>query len=145
MKTKMKEIGMMICVSYTIISVVGAVINELTGSHPGNLNSVFMFLFTVIAVGVLNLYKIFQRWSPLTIMVVQYLIALALVLSLVAGVSWITHQEANGYWDIVISFTIPYWIGAVLFYIGVIQETRKQNDMIQEIQRCAKKKKQMNQ
>ena len=140
MKNKIKEIGKYICITYTILSVVGAIINEATGSNPGNLNNVFMFLFTTIAVIVLYLYKIFTKWSPLTVILVQYLSALALVLLLCVGVGALSHSKVNRYWEIVVSFSIPYWIGAAFFYIEVFRETKRQNELIKELQERAKRK-----
>lgn len=134
MKHKLKEMLLVICVSYTLISLCAAVINTIMGTQNNNFNTVMMFVFTSISVGVLYLYKLFDRFSPLVTITIQYLVALALAMGVVRLVSLFDEVSPKGYWEFFVSFTVFYLIGAVWFYITTFLETRKMNQLIKEIQ-----------
>ena len=135
---KASEIFISICVSYTIISIAGAIINMLTGSQTNNLNVISMFVFTTIAVLVLYMHRLFENLSPLMMIVIQYLIAMGLVFLYVYIIGLFDPVAEGGYWDIFRSFTIPYIIGAAVYYISVFQEAKKQNAILCEIRESRK-------
>ena len=79
MKKKFGHFFLELCCSYTLVSVIGAVVNIIGGTETNNINVIMMFVFCVIACIVLNLHKLFDSFSPLLMIVVQYMIAVALV------------------------------------------------------------------
>ena len=93
-----------------------------------------IFVFTVISVGVLYLYKLLDRFSPLVTITIQYLLALALSMGVVCFVSLFDEISPKGYWEFFVSFTVFYLLGAICFYITTFVETRKMNQLIKEIQ-----------
>lgn len=135
---KASETLITICVSYTIISIAGAIINMLTGSQTNNLNVISMFVFTSIAVLVLYMHRQFENLSPLMMIVIQYVIAMGLVFLYVFIIGLFSPVAEGGYWDIFRSFTIPYIIGAAVYYVNVFQEVKKQNIMLCEIKESRK-------
>lgn len=134
-KMSVTEILTTICVSYTIISIVAALINLMTGSQADNLNTIAMLLFTSIAVFVLSLHNMFDNLSPLLMIIIQYVVALGLVMISVFLIGLISPVSEGGYKDIFISFTIPYIIGAFVYYVSVFHQAKCQNDLLQEIKR----------
>lgn len=130
---KASETFITICVSYTIISILGTIINMLSGHQASHLNVLSMFVFTSIAVLVLFMHRLFENLSPLMMMVIQYVIAMGLVFLYVFIIGLFDPVADGGYWDIFRSFTIPYIIGAAVYYVSVFQEAKKQNAMLQEI------------
>ena len=130
---KISELLITICVSYTIISIGGAIVNMLTGSETNNLNTIAMLLFTSIAVIVLSLHRMFDSLSPLLMIVIQYAVALALVMLVVFLIGLFEPVAEGGYKDFFVSFTIPYIIGAVIYYVSVFYTARQQNHLIDEI------------
>ena len=114
MKEYLKKVLFGICISYTAVSVSGAVVNMITGTETNNFNTLVMFGTCVIASLVLSLYEFVDKVSPLFMMVIQYLAACALCA--------------------VMLFIIPYVIIAGVYYYSVFAETKKKNALIKEIQ-----------
>lgn len=139
MKHKIKEILLVSCVSYTIISIIGGLINAL-GSNGFDhfLNTVYMLVWSVIAVMILYSYYIFEDLPTLLLMAIQYSAALLMVL----GTVWITgfwgELHPSAYFDAFRSFTVFYVLGAAVFYIAVFIQAKKAD---QKVQKLRKKKK----
>lgn len=128
------EIPICICISYTIVSVLAAVLNLVLGYEKTyNLNIVACFLWTSIAVLVLAVHHWFDEWSPLAMIIVQYVIALALVLLVTFILASIDGIGEDGYKDAVISFTVPYIIGAAVYYVSLFRAAKRQDRLIREI------------
>lgn len=140
MKSKWKEIALVICVSYTIISICAAIVNTIAGTQNNNFNTVMILVFTTISVGVLYLYKLFERFSPLLTITLQYLIALALSTIVLLITSLFDEISKDGYWDFFVSYTVFYAIGAIVFYVSTYLETKKMNELLKEIQTSGGKK-----
>lgn len=64
---------------------------------------------------------------------IQYGSAIALILIALKTASWFVDIHPDGYRDMVVSFSIPYAIGALFYYSYLYLEIRKQNQMLQEI------------
>lgn len=137
---KINENLITICVSYTIISIAATIINILTGHQNNNLNTISMFVLTVIAVFVLSIHRLFDGWSPLMMMIMQYIIAIGLVMLFVFVVGRFSPVSEGGYWDIFWSFTIPYAIGACIYYIHVFQTARRLDETLKEIRKMHQEK-----
>ena len=135
-KVLRNEILLTICVSYTLISIGTTILNMLSGSENNNMNTISMLVFTSIAVLVLYTHQIFDKVSPLVMIVIQYVIALGLVMLYVFIVGLFDPVAEGGYWDIFISFTIPYVIGALLYYISVFYQAHQQDALLQEIKKA---------
>lgn len=128
------EIFTSICVAYTLISLFNAMLHLLMGQQmiPAH-NGVMMFVWTSIAVVVLSLHVYFERWAPIVMILCQYAIALVLVIGSVWLWSRFTMLHPDAYRDAFLSFSIPYAIGAVIYYIDVFRSAHRQNQWIQEI------------
>ena len=135
MKEFIKNYLLELCCSYTIVSVAGALINMIMGTETNNANVVMMFIFCNIAVFVLSIHKFFEKLSPLAMMIIQYVVALALctVAILIATLFW-GPVTPRGWFEFFRSFTIPYIIGAALYYYRLYREAKDQDKMIKEIQ-----------
>ena len=131
---KGKEILIAICISYTIINIGGSVFEAIVNQKSSLCtNNIMMLLWTSIAVFILSIHHLFDEWSPFAMILIQYIIALSLVFltMLIGGV--FEPVAKGGYQDAFLSFTIPYVIGAVVYYIGVFQSVRRQNRLLQDI------------
>lgn len=128
------EIPIAICISYTILSIANAVVSLLRGVEMGtHWNSILMLVWTSIAVLVLAIHHLFDELPPLLMMVIQYVIAMGLVLLTIFVSGFWGEISESGYKDAVISFSIPYLIGAVIYYVSVFREAKRQNKLIEEI------------
>lgn len=139
MKNKIKEILIISCVSYTIISIIGGMINALGSNGFDNfLNTVYMLVWTFIAVMILYSYYIFEDLPTLLLMAIQYSAALLVVL----GTIWITgifgELHPDAYFDAFRSFTVFYVLGAAVFYIAVFIQAKQADQKVQKLRRNKK-------
>ncbi len=142
MKEFMKSYLLELCCSYTIVSVVGAFINMLAGTETNNLNVVLMFVFCNIAVFVLSIHKLFDALSPLAMMVIQYVLALGLCFLVIFIASFFEPVSPRGWFEFFRSFTIPYVIGAGLYYYRLWEDAKKQQELLRELQELNAEKRQ---
>ena len=135
MKELIKYYLLELCCSYTIVSVAGAIINMIFGYETNNVNVVMMFIFCNIAVFVLSIHKLFDAFSPLAMIIIQYVIALVLCFLVIFIASLIIEPVSpRGWFEFFRSFTIPYIIGAALYYYRLWDDAKKQQDLLKEIQ-----------
>ena len=138
MKDFIKSYLLELCCSYTIVSVIGAIINMIFGYQTNNVNVVMMFIFCNIAVFVLSIHKLFDAFSPLAMIIIQYVIALGLCFLVIFIASLIIEPVSpRGWFEFFRSFTIPYIIGAALYYYRLWADAKKQQELIKEIQEQA--------
>ncbi|MBO6206573.1 MAG: hypothetical protein J6O73_06500 [Lachnospiraceae bacterium] len=138
MKEKLGQYLVELCCAYTLVSVVGAIVNILAGTQTNNINVLVMFVTCAIGTFVLYLYRLFDGLSPLMIMILQYLICcvlLAIMLLLLS--TFVDPISPRGWYEYYRSFTIPYIILAGFFYYRVFSETKKQEKLLLEIQERA--------
>lgn len=128
------EIPITICISYTVLSIFNAVTSMMIGIDMGtHFNSVVMLLWCSIAVFILSIHHLFEDWSPIGMIIIQYLIAVCLVYLSIYLMSFFEEVAEGGYRDAFISFTIPYIIGAIFYYISLYNAAKRQNKLIQQI------------
>lgn len=134
MREYVKEPLLELCYSYTVISVVGAITNFFYGSETSNANVIAMFVFCSIAVFVLSLHKLLTRFSPLVMILIQFVLSLGLCCLVVFIMSLIEPISPRGWFEFIRSFVIVYILGAGYYYYRVFKDTKKQSDLIKEIQ-----------
>jgi len=133
-KINLAEMLVVICVSYTILSLVNAGLALAMGKNTiSAMNSFTMVLWTSIGVGILYMHQYFDRWSPLVMIIAQYIIAMGLVFGSLLLESKFIELHPMAYRDAFRSFTIPYIIGAGIYYINIFREAKRQNELLQEI------------
>ena len=138
MKEKLGQYLVELCCAYTLVSVVGAIVNILAGTQTNNLNVLVMFVTCAIGTFVLYLYRLFDGLSPLLIMILQYLICCLLLGIMLFLLSMFAEPiSPRGWYEYYRSFTIPYIILAGFFYYRVFSETKKQEKLLMEIQERA--------
>lgn len=127
----------MIFMSYTVVSVSAAIINIVFGGQTNNMNELMMFAICVMASVVLSLHGLFDRVSPLAMIVIQYLLACALIAVMLLIVSCFDTITLQGCLDLYRSFTIPYVILAGVYYYSVFADTKKKDSIIKDLQKRA--------
>ena len=141
MKDFIKSYLLELCCSYTIVSVGGAIINIMAGTDTNNVNVIMMFIFCNIAVFVLSIHKFFEKLSPLAMIVIQYVVACALCsLAVYIGTFFYGPVTSRGWFELFRSFTIPYVIGAALYYYRLWDDAKKQQNLLKEIQELNEEK-----
>lgn len=132
-----KNVLSVICITYTISSVVLTVyeIFDKGEMNPTQFNMFLFLLLSVLGVGVLSQHYRLERFSPLAMILIQYVIAVVIILISLKTASYFVDIHPNGYRDMTISFSIPYFIGTVIYYIFLRLELRKQNRILEKIKR----------
>ena len=134
MKKYLKTLILYVCISYTMVSVSGAVVNIITGTKTSNSNTLIMFGLCVIASFVLSLNKVFDEFSPLLMIVLQYVIVMALCAGFLFLLSLVDPISPEGWFEYFRSITVPYIIIAAIYYYGLYDEAKKQDKIIKDIQ-----------
>lgn len=135
MAERVKTYLLELCCVFTFVCVVGAIVNIICGTQTNNLNVLVMFATCAIATFVLFLHRLFDNVSPLVMIIVQYLVACALVgLMLWIVCTVVSPITPRGWFEFYRSFTIPYIFLAGFYYYRVFSETKKQDKLIREIQ-----------
>ena len=96
-------------------------------------NIVFMFLFCVLSLFILEQHKRFDHLPMVLVLPLQYLVAVSVVMLLVWFSSSYEELSKYAYRDVFLSFTIPYIIGAAWYYLNLIFEARKANEMLDHV------------
>lgn len=138
-KEWLSEILISICAFYTVLSIINSILLEMNGySVVSTSNSFLMLMWCTIGTCVIYSQKILTKYSPLTVMVCQYFVAIAIILLTiyVSGLSDDLHPDA--YRDGFRSFTIPYIVGSALYYGHLFYESKKQNNLLQEVKAIEK-------
>ncbi len=124
-----------VCTIYAMLSLgkilLEAVFQNVFGNDQKNLLT--MFFLSLAATFVLSQYYRFQKYPLLLCIAVQYMLLIACVML----ITWISgrfeplHEDA--YRDMFLSFTIPYAIGVVVYYMSVFYEIKRANQDLKKI------------
>lgn len=129
-----------VCVIYTML-VLGKIgleflVQGLFGNYQGNL--LLMFLLSFLATFVLSQHYRFQKYPMLVVIVGQYVLLIAFVMF----ITWLGGQmgplHEDGYRDMFLSFSIPYFIGVVIYYGAVFHEIGRANQALRELKEYRK-------
>lgn len=124
-----------ICMTYTIVSISLTIFEILDRREmtPSHLN-IFLFLAcSILGVGVLALHRFLDRFSPLVMLLLQYLIAIVIIHGTLWMASYFVDIHPDGFHDMLLSFTVPYAIGCVIYYFCLKIEVKKQNDLLKQM------------
>lgn len=126
-----------VCVSFTLI-VCGKLLYEksigfVDGSYTEN---IFMCLgISVLATLILSLHYYLQRFPFVPVVIGQYLLLIGVIF---AGI-WIsghfTKNAPSAYRDMFISVTVPYVIGAIVYYISFFLQIKKANKVFLNLEK----------
>ena len=129
-----------ICITYTVVSIVLTIYEIIvTGSmNPTQLNMFLFLVLSILGVAVLSQHYRFDRFSPLAMIILQYLTAEIIILVSLKTSSFFADIHPGGYRDLTLSFSVPYFIGAVIYYICLRLEVNRQNRLLEQLKRQKK-------
>lgn len=131
-----------VCVIFTML-VLGKVILEflaqgLWGNYQGNL--LMMFLLSFLATFVLSQHYRFQKYPLPAVIIGQYVLLIAFVMFITWLGGRVEPLHEDGYRDMFLSFSIPYFIGVVVYYGTVFHEIKCANQALQELKAFRKER-----
>ena len=130
-----KNVIPIICITYTVISI-GYTIFEIIINgkmNPTQLNIFLFLVLSILGVAVLSQHYRFNLFSPLAMIIMQYMIAEIIILASLKIASFFVDIHPDGYRDMTLSFSVPYLIGALIYYIRLRLEVKKQNQLLRII------------
>lgn len=137
-----KNVIPIVCITYTIVSVILTIYEMIVNKkiNPTQLNIFLFLILSILGVGILSQHYRFEKFSPLMMIIIQYSIAVAIILVTLKIASFLVDIHPDGYRDMTVSFSIPYFIGTVIYYICLRLEVRKQNYLLEKIKQNRKEK-----
>ena len=130
---KISSFFSMVCIFFTILLfstfILEYFLDPSTWDHTRS-NAVVMFFICVLSVFVLEQHKRFEKLPMVLVLPLQYLIALTVVMLFVWGTGRYEELSKYAYRDIFLSFTIPYIIGAAWYYLSLIHEAKRANEIL---------------
>lgn len=125
-----------ICVVYTILVLTKLILEAAMGYSDTQYtqNLLFMFATSVVAVFILSLHSFLQNVPLLFVIIGQYLLLIALVEGGLLLIGLFSSVSSDGYLEMFLSVSIPYGIGATIYYIEYFRQVKKMNALLQEIQ-----------
>lgn len=123
------------CVIFTMLTlgklILEFLVQGLWGNYQSNL--LLMFLLSFLATFVLSQHYRFQKYPLLLVIMGQYVLLIAFVMF----ITWLSGRveplHEDGYRDMFLSFTIPYFIGVAIYYGAVFHEIGRANRALQEL------------
>lgn len=135
-----------VCIVYTILSLSKILLEWITLGEFGNLqqNFIAMFIISLTAIFVLSQYYRLQKLPFVLVLILQYAVMIAFVMLSTWLTGLFTEIHRNAYRDMFVSFTVPYIVGAAIYYLNVFSEVKKANVIIAEIKRREENKNEKN-
>lgn len=132
-----KSFWPIVCVIYTCLSLGKIVLELVLQGVFGNeqMNFLTMFLFAFLGTFVLSQHYRLDKYPLGAVILGQYvgLIAAVMLFTWISGFFVELHEDA--YHDMFWSFTIPYAIAAVIYYISLYFEIKRTNQLLQDMKR----------
>lgn len=120
-----------VCVSFTLIVCGKLLYEKMIGFKDNNYTeNIFMCLgISVLAVAILSLHYHLQHLPFIPVVIGQYLLLIGIIF---AGI-WIsghfTENAPSAYRDMFVSVTVPYVVGAVVYYVSFFLQIRRANEI----------------
>jgi hypothetical protein len=130
-----KNFFTIVCISFTMI-VTGKLIFEKIIGHFDRYYSDNIFIclgFCVVIPAVLSVHYYLQRFPLLPVLIGQYLVVLGATVLFVLTVDKISGTDTNAMWQMIVSVTIPYVLGAAYYYFMFFRQIGKANDILAEL------------
>lgn len=126
-----------VCVVFTLLVLLKilleGIVQKVFGVYQENI--LFMFLLSFLAVFILSQHYRLQNFPLLVVILLQYFLLIGTVMLLTWVSSLFEPLHEDGYRDMFVSFTVPYVIGAVIYYVSLFYEIRRANQTLKDIRR----------
>lgn len=126
-----------VCAVYTIISLGKILVEEIQGHKDPYYveNFITIFLLSLVATLVLSLHYYLQNIPLIIVILGQYIFLLGIIMLSVWIESRFQKMASTAYRDMFVSFTVPYIIGAIMYYVAYLLQLRKANKTLEELKK----------
>lgn len=124
-----------VCVTFTLIVCGKLILEKITGYVDKNYTeNIFTCLgISILATFILSLHYYLQRFPFIPVAIGQYLALIGFVFLGIWLLGHFTEMSPSAYHDMFVSVTIPYVIGAIVYYISFFMEIKKANEVFQKL------------
>lgn len=124
-----------VCVSFTIVVCCKLIIEKLNGvTDRYYTENIFACLgFSVIITAVLALQFYLQKFPLIPVLIGQYAVVAGAAAGIVKLSDSISDTGSDAMAEMIISVTIPFVVGALVYYIKFFRQLKKANRIIVEI------------
>lgn len=124
-----------VCTVYTLLVLTKLLLEYLMQglweNYQGNM--LIMFVLSFLAVFVLSQHYRFQKYPLVMVIIAQYLVLISGVMLFTRISAFFVPMHENGYRDMFLSFSIPYAVGVVIYYMVLFHEVRSANRILRQI------------
>ena len=124
-----------VCISFTITVCAKLLLEKFTGfTDQYYTENIFTCLgFSVLITLLLSLHYYLQRFPFIPVLLGQYAVAVGIAFLMVWIDGHFSEHSPNAYRDIFFSVTIPFVVGAAVYYFYFFHQIKKANKMIEEM------------
>lgn len=131
----------LVCILFTILTIGKLIVEQFINMpdpyYTGNIIS--LFIFSAVIVATLGAGKYFSRLPLWMVIVGQYLVMIAVAMLITWTTGQFNDQSSSAYHDMFWSFTIPFIVIAVLYYVKCFVDVRKTNLDLERLQEMVEK------
>lgn len=135
-----KDYLLSVCVVYTVLALSKVLMEGIGGRQDPYyiLNFVSMFVITCFATFVLFMHRIFHKVPLLFVMIGQYVVVMGGVLLGLFIMSKFMEVSPDGYRDMFVQITLPYFVFAGIYYVSYFNDVKKANRYLSELRKMEK-------
>ena len=124
-----------VCVSFTLITTGKLLLEKIDGFTDRYYSE---NIFTILAISILGTLVLathyyLRRFPFIPVFIGQYLVTIGIVCLAIWIGQKFTDFAPSAYKDMIISVTIPFVIGAIVYYVAFFREIKKANKLLENM------------
>ncbi len=125
-----------VCIFFTLITCGKLLLEKAYGfTDKYYTDNIFTILaFSVLITLILSLHFYLQKFPFLLVLIAQYALTVGIVFLAIFIHGQFSENAPTAYWDMFISITIPFIVGALAYYICFFVQIKKANRILEELE-----------
>ena len=130
-----KNFFSIVCISFTLLVCYKLIYEWIVGFKDPNytMNIFLNLLFAVIITAILAIHFYLQKYPFVPVFLGQYIFTIVITFLIVKIAEQFVELAPTAYRDMFVSVTIPFIVGAAVYYISSFRQIRKANKMLEEL------------
>ena len=130
-----KNFFSIVCISFTLLVCYKLIYEWIVGFKDPNytMNIFLNLLFAVIITAILAIHFYLQKYPFVPVFLGQYIFTIVITLLIVKIAEQFVELAPTAYRDMFVSVTIPFIVGAAVYYISFFRQIRKANKMLEDL------------
>ena len=125
-----------VCIFFTLITCGKLLLEKAYGfTDKYYTDNIFTILeFSVLITLILSLHFYLQKFPFLLVLIAQYALTVGIVFLAIFIHGQFSENAPTAYWDMFVSITIPFFVGALVYYICFFAQIKKANRILEELE-----------